>query len=293
MMLPRVFRASTLGALLLAFALHGPRALAAPPAVKSVSEAFAAADHRGVIRLAGEVPESHADYAKAQYLAGESRLVLGEPAEAETAFRAVLAKKPKAVPALTGLGRALSLQAKHEEAEKVLREALALDAKDPAVPRALGEALGLAGQAEAGAKALEAALKLAPSDPLTVRALVEARLRADDVQGALDLAEKLAKASPKHPMGDFLVALARDKQGDAEKAIEAYEAALAKDATFLDAHKNLAILCHARSNTYQDQVRVKKAFEHYEAYFKLGGADERLKKMYATLQQFRDQIQPK
>ena len=87
-------------------------------------------------------------------------------------------------------------------------------------------------------------------------------------------------------MGDFLVGLALDRQDKDDDAIAAYERALAKDDHFLDAHKDLAILCHVKSNTYQDQVRVKKAFEHYERYFALGGADERLKQMYATMKAY-------
>jgi tetratricopeptide (TPR) repeat protein len=257
--------------------------------LKTVSGAFDAADHRKVIDLAGTFPTDHPDSAKVLYLAGESRLVLGEAAEAETAFRAVVAAKPKAVPALVGLGRAVSLQGKHEEAEKTLRSAVALDAKDAAAQRTLGEALLAAGKAEEGTKALEQAAKTAPNDPFTARALVEARLRADDVKGAKAIAEKLAKAAPKHPMGDFLVGLALDREEKHADAIEAYEKALAKDDRFLDAHKNLAILCHAQSNTYQDQVRVKKAFDHYERYFALGGADAKLKQMYDTMKAYFEQ----
>lgn len=254
----------------------------------ALSSAFTAAEYRKVVDLAAAFPAEHADAPKAHYLAGEARLVLGEPAEAEGEFRAVLAKKPKAQPALVGLGRSLSALAKHEEAVTTLRSAAAADAKDTAALRALGEALLLAGKAEEGTRTLEQAAKAAPNDPQTVRALVEARLRAADFPGAQALGEKLAKALPKHPMGDFLTALALDRQGKAADAIAAYERALAKDDRFLDAHKDLAILCHVQSNTYQDAARVKKAFEHYERYFALGGADERLKQMYATLQSFFD-----
>jgi tetratricopeptide (TPR) repeat protein len=261
-------------------------AAAAKPDLKAVAAAFEAADHRKVIALAESLPADSADAPKALYLAGESRLVLGEAAEAETAFRAVTAAKPKAVPALVGLGRALSLQAKHDEAEKTLRSAVLLDAKDPAAQRTLGEALIAAGKTEDGTKALDAAVKLAPNDPFTARALAEARLKAEDLKGAKAVAEKFAKAAPKHPMGDFLMALALDRQGEHKDAIEAYERALAKDDRFLDAHKNLAILCHVQSNTYQDQARVKKAFEHYERYFALGGADAKLKQMYDTMKAY-------
>ncbi|MCI0587577.1 MAG: tetratricopeptide repeat protein, partial [Planctomycetes bacterium] len=74
-------------------------------------------------------------------------------------------------------------------------------------------------------------------------------------------------------MGPFLRGLALDRLGKGREAIEAYEAALARDPKFLDAHKNLAILCHTRNPTYQDRARTEKAMAHYERYFALGGAD--------------------
>lgn len=266
-------------------ALAAP-ARAIPPTLKAISDAFAAGEHRRVVQLTVDLSEDP----KARYLAGESRLVLGEPVEAESDFRFVLSKNAKALPALVGLGRSLSLQAKHEEALTTLKSAAALDAKDVPAQRALGEALLASGETKEGTAVLEGALKLGPHDPLTVRALVEARLKAEEWKGAKELAQRLQKAQPKSPLGDFLLALTLDREGEADQAIEAYEKALAKDDAFLDAHKNLAILCHARSDTYQNVERVKKAFEHYERYFELGGADERLKKMFDILKQFAPQI---
>lgn len=251
--------------------------------LKAASDAFEAAQHRKVIEIAAESDPAREGAPKLLYLAGESRLVLGEPAEAEAAFRAVLAKRPEAQPARVGLGRALSLQGKHAEALVEAKAAAKADPKDPAAQRAWAEALVAADQAAEGTKLLEALLKAQPTDVLAARLLVEARLKAGEVEQARAAAQKAAKASPKHPLGDFLVALVLDREGKSGDAIEAYEKALAKDDAFLDAHKNLAILCHVDSNTYADQERVKKAFAHYERYFALGGADARLKQMYDTM----------
>jgi tetratricopeptide (TPR) repeat protein len=81
-----------------------------------------------------------------------------------------------------------------------------------------------------------------------------------------------------------------ERDAEDEQALEQYERALALDATFLDAHKNLAILCHTLSNTYQDKARTKLAFAHYERYFALGGKDATLRAMYDNLVNFKDQI---
>jgi len=261
----------------------------APPKLEALTKAFESADYKQVVALAEQVAAESPDRAKAQYLAGEAFLVLGDPAQAETCFRAVLELRPKAVPAQVGLGTALTQREQHEEAVKVLEAAVAAEPKDAAASRALAVALLASGKTEDGTKRLEAAAKAAPKDAATARALAEARLRANDSAGAKQVGERLLKDLPKHPMGDFLVALALDREGEDKKAIEAYEKALAKDDTFLDAHKNLAILCHVKSNTYQDQERVKKAFAHYARYFELGGADARLKQMYDTMKAYFEQ----
>lgn len=274
------------GLALLLCARAAPCAWAGPPTFEAVRVAFEEGRLSDVVRLADALP----DDVRARYLAGEARLVLGAPQPAEAEFRFVLSKRQKALPAAVGLGRALSAQGRHEEALATLHDAVALDAKDVAARRSLGEALLAAGQRAEGVRSLEAALQAAPSDPATVRALVEARLTGSELAEAKTLAQRFAKAAPKSALGDFLVALVLDRAGDADAAIAAYEKALKKDEAFLDAHKNLAILCHARSDTYANVERVKKAFLHYERYFALGGADAQLRTLFETLKSFAPQL---
>src|SRR4029453_13493912 len=102
-------------------------------------------------------------------------------------------------------------------------------------------------------------------------------------------AERVAKACPDLPMGWFLKGLVLDRMNKDRDAIEAYKKAIEKDDRFLDAHKNLAILCTAKNALYQDRERTKKAFEHYKRYFELGGKDEELKKLYETNKSFLEQ----
>jgi tetratricopeptide (TPR) repeat protein len=90
-------------------------------------------------------------------------------------------------------------------------------------------------------------------------------------------------------MGPFLKAIALEKEGKDDDAIQAYEAALERDDKFLDAHKNLAILCHTRNPTYADRERTEKAMAHYARYFELGGSDAKLKQMYDTMKAFFEQ----
>ena len=89
-------------------------------AIDDAKEKFSGGDFTGALAVADGIPEDDADYAKAQYLAGEIGLLLGDPAAAEKAFRAALAKKPGAEPILTGLGRALLERDQVAEASKIL-----------------------------------------------------------------------------------------------------------------------------------------------------------------------------
>lgn len=260
------------------------------PAAQRALAAFKDGRYDEVVELAKSVKERDADYAKVQYVLGESRLLAQEFAAAETAFRAVLEKRPEAVPAMTGLGRALAGQKKDDEAEKQLRLAVEKDAKDPSAHLALGEFLEARDRSKDALASLKKASALTEGkDPLVARAYVDALLRSDDDKEAGKVAAKVAKALPKHPMGHFLVGMVADHRGKDEDAIEAYEKAIALDDTFLDAHKNLAILCTARNRLYSDKERTEKAFAHYARYFELGGKDAELEQVYKTIKDFLSQ----
>lgn len=254
------------------------------------TKAFEAGEFAKVIELTASTKAEGADYPRLQYLAGEAQLVLDAPAEAEQAFRNVLAQRPKAVPAQVGLGRALIALARADEAAPVLEAALKAEPKDVGALTAHGLLLSNAGKPDEAKKDLEQAWKLAPKDAFVARGYVEVLLRSDDVPGAAAVAETFMTARPKHPMGPFLMAWTMERDGEDEQAIEQYQAALLLDANFLDAHKNLAILCHTLSNTYRDKERTKLAYAHYERYFALGGKDAELKATYDGLVNFKDQI---
>jgi len=274
----------------LALVAVAPRAARADAGadLQAAVAAFQAGDYKKVLASSEAISAEAAEAAKARYLAGEAYLVLGDPSKAEEAFRFVLSKKPAAQPAKVGLGRALTAQGSFDEADKALKEAVAADPKDAAAKRALGELLIVRNDLPAADKVLEEAWKAAPGDVFTARAMVEARMKADEGDKALVIAQRVIKADAKHPMGPILQGLALEKMKKDDEAIKAYEKAIALDDKFLDAHKNLAILCHTRNPTYADRERTAKAMKHYARYFELGGADESLKQMYDQLKGFFD-----
>jgi tetratricopeptide (TPR) repeat protein len=259
-------------------------------ALEEATRAFQAGDYAKVLELSATVGTSDADHPRLAYLAGEAELALDAPAEAEKAFRAVLAQRPKAVPAQVGLGRALTELERFDEAASTLTAALAAAPDDVGALTAQGLLLSVRGKRDEARVALVRASKLDPKSALVARGHVEVLLRADDVPAAAAVAEAFLAARPEHPMGPFLMGWVMERDAEDEQALEQYERALALDATFLDAHKNLAILCHTLSNTYQDKARTKLAFAHYERYFALGGKDAALRAMYDNLVNFKDQI---
>jgi tetratricopeptide (TPR) repeat protein len=252
-------------------------------AVETAMKHFEAGEYAKAAEAAEKVPPEDALFARARYLAGESRLALGEAEAAEAHFRAALEKKPDSIPVQTGVGRALLAAGKADEALPILEKAAKADGKDAVARRSLGECLAAKGRAAEARKELEQAQKIDPRDPLAARALAELLLKQGEAEAAGRAAEVHAKADPKSAMGPFLRGLALDRLGKGKDAIEAYEAALARDPRFLDAHKNLAILCITDNPVYSNRERTEKAFAHFEKYFELGGKDEQLKQTYETI----------
>jgi len=274
---------SMLPTLLAAFAASGTP-------LEEATKAFQSGEYAKVLELAAVPGAKPDDAPRLAYLAGEAQLALGAPSEAEKSFRGVLAVRPKAVPAQVGLGRALTALARFDEAEPILVGALAAEPKDVGALVAHGLLLSLTGKPDEAKQALARAWALDPKGALTARGYVEVLLRADDVPGAAAIAEAFMTARPAHPLGPFLFAWTLETDGEDAQAIEQYRSALERDPNFVDAHKNLAILCHTLSNTYKVKERVLLAYEHYERYFALGGKDPELERMYKDLLSFKEQI---
>ncbi len=275
---------------LLALALWAAPALAKDSHLAVARKLFADGEYDKVVEVTARVVKKDADYAKARYLSGEALLLLAKPADAAKAFSAVVKLRPKAAPAWVGLAHASIRTQEFDEAKIAVDKALKLEAKNAEAWRALGELHLAKEESKPALKALKKAVGYAPTDPAAARSYVVALLAAEKSKEAVSAATRLISKRKKHPMGSFLLGLALEQRGKHAAAITAYEKALALDDAFLDAHKNLAILCHTMSRTYQNAARVKKAMHHYERYFALGGKDDKLKQTYLTTKGYMDRF---
>jgi tetratricopeptide (TPR) repeat protein len=261
-----------------------------PDRLDAALKAFSEGDAKKTVELLEKIPAGSKLRPKADYLAGKANLLLGETAKAETAFRAVLAARPKSVPARTGLGKALLARGEAADAVTELEKAVAADKRDVDARRTLGTALAAAGKRKEALSALKKAWKQDKKDALTARAFVTVLLDADMTAEAKSVAKAILKAHRDEPMGYFLTGLVLDREKQTDEAEKAYLAAVGKDDRFIDAHKNLAILYHSVNPTYRDIERTKKSMHHYERYFALGGRDEELKKVYLQTKGFLEQM---
>lgn len=258
---------------------------APPPTVEAAMKFAAEGKFAEALDAAKAVPETDKTYLKARYVVGEMSLVLGDHDAAKEAFEAVVAKKPSAA-ALAGVGRALLAAGDAAGAVAPLEKAVAADPRSAKIHAWLGLARVRSDAFGEGRKELDAAAKLDPADVEVVRAIVEDRLIASDPTGADKAIAALAKAKKDSPFGPFLQGLVLDKTGKYDEAIAAYQKAIALDPGFLDARRNLAIVCVTQNPSYQDAKRTKIALEQLEAYVKAGGRDESLKRLAEQLPGF-------
>jgi tetratricopeptide (TPR) repeat protein len=232
----------------------------------------------------GEQPED--EFARSRYLMGQIQLVLGEPQKAEGSFRAALKKRRASAAILTGLGRAQLALEDNDGAVQSLSAAVKADAKSAQARAFFGIAVYRASAGLDGKKDIDAGMRLGRKDPEVVRAIVKEWVEAGELPRARKAAQTFRKANKKHPVGPFLAAIIAEQDEKFDDAIELYEKAIALDGNFIDAHKNLAILCIAQNPVYTNTKRTTLAMKHFDLYFKLGGKDAQVQQIYNTLQKF-------
>ncbi len=166
----------------------------------------------------------------------------GHLAEAETAYRQIIAAKPDFAPAYANLGVALLAQGARAEAVAAFREAIRLKSDYAEAHYNLGTALDALDRPDEAAAAYRAAIAANPR-------LVEAHSNlgnALSAQGRLDEAiacfRQAVALEPNRPGLYYNLGNALSDRGALEDAAAAYRAAIGLKPDHADAHANLAIV---------------------------------------------------
>lgn len=149
----------------------------------------------------------------------------GQLDEAETLFKEILETLPGLAPVHQNLGYISAQREDWPNAEKHYLEALDLDPEEPAIKHGLVRVYRGSGQKEK----------------------------------ALALVNQMAEEYPEDATAQYNRALFLNDTGETEEAAKAFEAALAADPGFVEAHYELARICLLQS-------KGPEAMEHLEAY---------------------------
>jgi predicted Zn-dependent protease len=193
-------------------------------------------------------PETPADTLLAASLAESS----GQFDSAEAAYRRLLVKDPKSIPANAGLAHVLIVQKKYPEAETLLRAAVSQAPDDPALTAQLAGVLA----AENNAEALPLLQKLHaahPQDRAITRMLADVLAESGDAAGSDKLDMALLAATPDD--ANLLVAHGQNltRQLKYAEAFAAFDRATRLDSANGDGWSGLAF---AASKTAQPAIAL-------------------------------------
>jgi tetratricopeptide (TPR) repeat protein len=149
----------------------------------------------GALARAQELPAP----LKASFEEGVRALKAGKLDEAETAFRAVLAKGGAVAYVHNNLGIVLQERGQHEKAIAQFREAVRLDPAYAAPRILLGASLLALGRVSESRTQLERAVKLAPGEPLARLQLAKVEERAGRWTAAIEHYRALREMKPQEP----------------------------------------------------------------------------------------------
>jgi Flp pilus assembly protein TadD/SAM-dependent methyltransferase len=146
----------------------------------------------------------------------------GRLAEAEAAYRVLLADNPAQPPVLHLLGIVRLQQGDAAEAVALLREALAAGRREAALYRDLGAALRMAGRPEEAVRAYRAALPAQPDDPATRLGLAAALHAAGELPEAIRTLEEGLRRRPEDRRTRFNLATLLVEAGRFDEAVAGF-----------------------------------------------------------------------
>jgi len=194
-------------------------------------------------------------------------------AEAETAYRELLAWRPDLAEVHVNCALAQLGLGKYREAESSLRLALAVDPKLAKAHSRLGDALSFQGRYQDAVNSYEQALALKPEMPEVLNNLGNARKLLDEVEIAAACYRRAIALKPNFAQAHNNLGLCLLQQGRAAEARSALLQAIAAAPNYAEAYNNLGTalrreLCAAEAQqAFQTAIRLSPSYA--DAYLNL------------------------
>lgn len=190
---------------------------------------------------------------------------LGRLADAEAAFRAVLADHPRAPQALNLLGALYVNTQRAHEARDVITRALAIDPQDAQAHANLGLAMKNLGDWRAARLHLERSLALRPNHPVVMNNLASVLRDMGDLTNSSKLYERALQRAPDYADAWCNLAATLSEQGQPRRALQAIDRALGL-------RPDLAVAHCTRGDIFRKKNRWAEAAPCYERALQLDRA---------------------
>ena len=186
----------------------------------------------------------------------------GMYADAETLWRATLARNPGCWLAHTNLGVALAAQGEWQEAVQQCEQALQLNPNDAEAHCMLGGALAGQGKFAEAIQQYQRALQLKPNFAGAYHEWGNALVAQGKLAEAIQQYERAIQLDPEFAGAHYNLGVALAAQGQLTEAIQQYEQALQLNPDLPEAHNNLGAALASQGN-------LAEAIQHYERALRL------------------------
>ena len=171
-----------------------------------------------------------------------AQMGLGKYPEAESSLRRALAADPKLAKAHSRLGDVLCLQSRYSDAVKSYEQALALRPAVPEVLNNMGNAQKLLGEVEKAASCYRQAIALRPNFAQALNNLGLCLLQQGQIADARSAFHQAIAAAPNHAEAYNNLGNALTQERCAVDAQQAFQNAIRLSPSYADAHLNLSAL---------------------------------------------------
>ena len=207
---------------------------------------------------------------------GAGKLALGQPVEAEKAFRKASYLNPQYSDAHNNLGASLRDQGKIDEAILAYRRALELRPAYAEAHNNLGVALRVRGETGEAVVACRRAIEIKPHYAEAYYNLGIALHEQGKLDEAITAYQGALKLRPIYPVAENNLGVAFQGQGRLDEAIAAYRRALEATVDYAEPYNNLGAALHEQGQfgqaiaAYERAIEIKPAYA--EAFNNLGNA---------------------